>query len=249
VSHLDARRWRQLLAGQLPETEATALRAHLGQGCDLCEQLIAELAAQGEVDALDGVADDALLELGEVQAAPVLDEVGFARVQRSLRRPARARWLGMATAAAAIAALAILFLRSSEPASPLHEKGLTTAQRPAVKLDVLRLEGHTPVPLRRGSSVEQGSAVVFRIVVPQPVCLRLLRTGAASEILVDRPLCLDSGEHALVDGTTALAYRAEVTGPMAFVLEPVDRNGAIDRSIDGATFELEVRAAASVPQR
>lgn len=247
MSHLDAQRWRDLLAGQLPAAEARALRAHLGQGCEQCEQVIAGLADQGAVDALDGAVDAALLDASAQPAATVFDEVGFARLQRALRSNRSRWWLGAGVTAVAAAAAVVLYLQPAAPTSTTREKGspaAAAATRPRLVLEVLRLDGTTPTPLPRNSRIELGTRLVFRLVVDRPACVRLLRTGAASETLIDQPLCLDPGEHALTDGANALAYRAEVIGPMVLQLELVERDGrpqagAID---ERARFALDVQA-------
>ncbi len=237
MSHLDLARWQDLLSGRLAAGETEVLRSHLAQGCERCEQLIAEAAQDGEPDALDGLVDEALIELGPAAAEQGLDELGYARVQRALRGQRARPWIAGLGALAAAAAVALVLL-PTEQASWRFKGGAVAL--PAAQLELLAVVDGQPDALARGASVEPGTSLVFRVRLDQPGCVQLWQRGAGA--LLDAPLCLPVGDHVLARDGQPLGFTAELSGTLEFELRLGAEAGAETRAIDDprSRFTLEV---------
>ncbi|MFO0727254.1 MAG: hypothetical protein U1E65_25975 [Myxococcota bacterium] len=221
MKHLDAPTWTAFLARTLPPDAQAALRAHLEESCETCEDFLAAMHQEAETDGLDGLTDDALLGLAEPAAVP--DDLGFQRVLQAMEakpKPKARPWLWAAPLIAAGLAVALI-----RPPSPEHLKGDGAPLE--LRLEVLRSEGAGKVvPLASGARLRRGEIVVFRVRLSGEACLRLYRgEGAARVALDEAPRCLAAGEHVLSAGGEALGLKAETVGPLVLVLE-ADRPAA-----------------------
>jgi hypothetical protein len=202
--HLSKERWADLLAGRIPVTARPALLEHLEAPCDVCERFLAEAAERGEIDALDGLADEALLAIAAKKDEAV-DDLSFARIDRAIRLRSARRWLRPLVAVAAVALVAFFIQRMPSPESTSREKGVAPGLEGGVKLRVLRSHEGRLLPIDAGSVVSPGDALVFEIELARASCVTLQRAqGAAREKLLDAPLCLAQGKHVVERGGRAL---------------------------------------------
>src|SRR5512146_381852 len=97
MRHLDARSLEGL--ARRDAALVAYYREHLAAPCEQCERFLSEHEGPG---LLDGEVDAILLSLAPRREA-ALDEVGFERVRRALRRGAdRSRWSALAGIAAGL---------------------------------------------------------------------------------------------------------------------------------------------------
>jgi hypothetical protein len=200
--HLDKERWADLLAGRVPPTERPAILAHLESPCEACEQFLAQAAERGEVDALDGLIDEALTSLSQKEQQ-LMDEVAFARFERAMRLRGARRLIRPLIAVAAVLIAAIFVQRTPSPTS--REKGVGPQGEASVRIEALRSREGKVEPLSSRAEVRPGDALVFEIELDRPACVDLTKThGGTSQSLIDRPLCLAAGKHVIEQSGQAL---------------------------------------------
>jgi len=165
-----------------------------------CEICEVRIANLAGVDRLDGLVDDALI--GDLDSAP--DELGFARVRSKLTK-SRA-WI---PAVAMIAALVVAFI-----ILPKREEERLKGPHAGAKLSVLRVE----------------SSLVFRVDLDAPTCLVLFgsENGEPREKLLEAPLCLEAGRHAIARGDDVLGLLVTHAATWVITLED-DRGAVLDR--------------------
>ncbi|MHB8879430.1 MAG: hypothetical protein ACYC8T_37530 [Myxococcaceae bacterium] len=196
MEHLDGKTLSALLARD--EGALSHFRAHLSSPCEACEEfLLTERRLDGAVDAL-------LLGLAAHPGAP-LDEVGYARLKRSMRRGSSAAGLAIAgMAAGVVLALSVGGLAGGPGAAdPAGLKG-----GPRIQLE---LQAALRSADGRLSRIDDGASVPSDGVL----LLRYHATEAgAGELLVQRgagvPVPL--GSFALQSGTHDLGLGGEVQG-------------------------------------
>jgi hypothetical protein len=200
--HLTRERWAEILEGRFSPEERPLLLAHLEDPCEQCEQFLAEASERGEIDALDGLTDDALIGLSGPKE-DALDELAFARIDRAVRIRRGRRLIRPLLALAAVLLVAVLVRRAPESSS--HLKGPPTV-RGAVRLQVLAARGGQIAPLAPDSAVGPEQALLFEVELARPTCIELLRTSSrrGTEQLLERPACLSAGKHVIEQGGHAL---------------------------------------------
>ncbi len=204
--HLTKERWADLLTGRIPAADRPAILQHLESPCDACEQFLAEAAERGEIDALDGLTDDALLGVTKSEP-PAIDDLAFARFDRAIRIRSARRFVRPLIGVAAVVMVAMFVDRmpSPESESPGREKGVAPRIERAVKLEVLRSRNGRLLPIADRSSVSPGDALAFEVEIANAACVTLRRTRSGkTEELLDAPLCLPPGKHVLERAGQAL---------------------------------------------
>ncbi|MDF1562711.1 MAG: hypothetical protein P1V51_06690 [Deltaproteobacteria bacterium] len=211
--HLTPQRWQALLEGTLPEDERAALRAHLETDCELCEERLAEASLAGEVDALDGEADEALL--GVREAGWPADELAGRRIERALRRPPR-RLLWVASSA--VAAAAALFLLVSGPSTGpgagegVRLKGGDERALPRLELALAGEEGALRA-LAGDALVAREGHLLLRFDAPEEGLCGALRVESGGALLLEREaLCPARGSSTLADGEAVVAIALDDPG-------------------------------------
>lgn len=241
TAHLDTRTWNAFLEGRLDDDTRRALAAHLEGGCETCEAFLAEAAARGEVDYLDGPVDDALFAL--VPEAPVRDDLGFERIRRKVQRRRLPRVATGVIGAIAAAAALVLLVRTAGAPVPGTErlKGPVTA--PQTRLEVYRAgtPGTAPVPVAPGDTVAAGSTLVFRVHLDGPGCVQLWRRSARPEALLPTPVCLSAGSHVLERRGTTLGLPVTSPGNLELWLVPEARG------LTPSTVRRHVARGAALP--
>lgn len=162
--HLDARRLRAWLDGDLPADDRAALLAHLETGCEICDALID---------------DDLLARLLAAEEAPPEPPPPL----RVPARPARRAWpWGLAAAAAAALAVGVLLPRGDDT---LTEKG--TGGAPAIRMQVaVETDGVAGPPLADGAVVAKDAVLVFTLDtdVAAPRYLMAMDATGARQVLL-----------------------------------------------------------------
>ena len=256
MNHLSTEALQALESGDGPTRAHFA--QHLAEDCEVCEAFLAEHEGPG---LLDGQVDRLLLSLAPPREA-ALDEVGFARIRRSLRAPPR-RWAAAATALAACVLAVLVTGREQAPAptyaTPPGIKGasgqleleLSVAARGAAgalrRLDAGAEVGADEVLLLRYHASESGTALLY-----------LQREGGAPELLGQFPL--EAGTHDLAGeaGLAGVGLQGEA-GPLRLLLvglptgqalEPEavraalagDGSGTPDLGLQVSRFDVRVRS-------
>ncbi|MCY1079968.1 hypothetical protein [Archangium lansingense] len=220
MRHLDTDALHALSAG---EPEAVAyFREHLAQPCEACMDFLAKTPGPG---LLDGQVDNLLLHLAPArQEEPRLDEVGFARVRRGLRAPARP-WRGVAAALALAAGLAGLVVLTRAPVHPPGgEKGswdgVKGVGRLALESSVVAREPNgTLRRLDSGASASEQDVLVLRYHATEAgeALLFQQRADAAPELLGRFPLHAGTHELEGPQGLVGISLEGE-SGPLSLWL-------------------------------
>jgi hypothetical protein len=246
--HLTEDSYRRLVHGTLTGFEARSLAAHLEVPCEACE---AYLEGRPAADALDGRVDAVLLSLAAHPAVAAGHDLGYARLERALRRPeggfSLRRWLpGVAVAAAlAVAGLAGL-LRSPAPTGPAWDGEKGPASQPVplrLRFLVVTPGLGGPPALERGLSGQEAPAAAslqFEVELGRPAHVLLARVGAGGAPEVFLSTSFGAGRHVVsLDGRPAAYPLAALSGPQRFLalaseapLGPADAARAVGR---GAT--------------
>lgn len=196
MEHLDANSLEALLKRE-PAAMAH-FQAHLANPCAVCEQYLLDEPR------LDGVVDTLLLGLSP-SVSPVLDEVGFARLKRSLR-PARSS-VGLVAAGLAAGLLIAVSVGQLRPGAP--------------DSDPAGLKGRIRIQLDLRAAVRAADGQLTRVdpdqlVAPEGVLLlRYHATEAgAGQLLVQRGNGPTEalGAFSLEPGTHDLSLADEVQG-------------------------------------
>jgi hypothetical protein len=201
MEHLNDQSLRAALAGD--REVVRRLMAHLAEPCAECESWLETQAGflDGEVDAL---------LLGNREAP--LDEVGFARVMRSLKnrptRPFAAAALGMAASVLFVVGL------SWQPAEP-QVKGV-----PTISLELSAVARSADGVLRRvdpGSAMSDGDVLLLRYHATESARALLLQQTSDGEPEPLGAFELLPGTHDLErGGTLAGVSLAGLSGPVTF---------------------------------
>lgn len=259
MRHLDTEALRALSTG---EPEAVAyFREHLAHPCEACIDFLAKTPGPG---LLDGQVDALLLHLAPAQQEePRLDEVGFARVRRGLRGPARP-WSKVAATLAVAAGLAgLVVLTRAQVQPPGGEKGAWDGVKGvgnlALETSVVAREpdGH----LRRmdpGASASDQDVLVLRYHATEAgeALLFQQRADAEPELLGRFPLSAGTHELEGPQGLVGISLEGE-SGPLTLwlvgfpseqmpppeeVREALTRGDMGERSVLAITrFDLHVR--------
>lgn len=249
MEHLDERSLAALLENPAANS---ALQAHLKTGCETCEAFL----AQREVDGLEGHVDALLLRAGPQAESPVLDEVGWQRLKRSLAvaPPRRSRaplyaGLGLALAAGLAAVVALAPKTTSGP-DEVGVKGPGQAQQLELSAAVRQGDG-TITRIDDGASVSQSGTLVFRYHAsgPGPASVWIQRGSHPAEKLgmVD----LSAGTHELSARGTLLGVSLEGESGRVTVLvvaggsesqaaEPTRALGRVDSTNASAVGRISV---------
>lgn len=225
MSHIDRPTWLAFLGERLSPSERARVSAHLLEPCETCEEFLATMHERAELDALDGVVDEALLGAATTARTEAADELGFAKVLSELsgakkRRRART-WLPLAAAGLAAA----LLLRP--PPEHLKGEGSTPAR---LRLELLRAdpgaEEHI-TPLGAKGHAKVGDVLVFRVRLAEPGCLRLYAVAAENTRPIDdAPTCLPAGEHVLSSKGVVLGWPVKERGRLRLRAEAQLEDGA-----------------------
>ena len=231
MKHLQADIWQQLCAGQLDTEQARYWANHLESGCETCESLIAAFAQQGETDPLDGFVDEALLsnELAKNQPKPQLDQLGFARLQKTLQKRRWSRRLaGLGSLAALVAGLVIFWpglFHQQKSVQTWHNKGINTVL--SGELQILQVKEQNLKLITDNNPVVVGDSLVFHFSLQQDACVQLvMQRDAKDQALLDNFKCLNAGQHSLESQGQVLAYQLEKAGQISFYLQLKDAQGA-----------------------
>jgi hypothetical protein len=164
MTHLDDTSFAALQAD--PSAHAELLE-HLAAGCEVCDDFLARHS-----DAFDGPVDAQLLSLAPTSPAP-LDEVGWARLRRTLRAKPPRRWLTVAALAAGLVVAVGVGawrtgvaeddaqgLKGAAPHLELQAAVRTEGGRLERLVDASRVSSHATLVFRAQSSLD-GVARVF----------------------------------------------------------------------------------------
>jgi hypothetical protein len=153
TAHLTQARFSEMV--QHPEAHAELL-AHVAEGCEACDAFLA-----AHSDAFDGPVDALLLSLAPRPAQR--DDVAWARLRRTLKRPSSSRrWPLVAAVAAALAVAVGVGLWQSPPADDAGV-GVKGVGAPRLELQAaVRGEGGRFEALAAGQRVPPGGVLVFR---------------------------------------------------------------------------------------
>jgi hypothetical protein len=216
MRHLDAEALRTLTASE-PESVAY-FREHLAHPCEQCMEFLARTPGPG---LLDGQVDVLLLNLAPARREePPLDEVGYARVRRSLRAPSPG-WRKVAVGVALAAGLAgLVVLTQDRVPLPGREtaawNGVKGVGQLALELSVVAREPSGQ--LRRmdpGATASEEEVLVLRYHATEAggALLFQQREGTVPELLGQFPL--QAGTHELegAQGLVGLSLEGE-SGPL-----------------------------------
>lgn len=235
MKHLQAETWRKLCAGLLDAEQARYWAEHLQAGCETCELHIADFAQQGETDPLDGYVDEALFsdELAGPQSQSELDQLGFARLQKTLRHRRWSRRLaGLGAVAAVIAGLSLFWpglFSATNPVKTWHTKGVDSSL--SCDLQLVQVEGNKLSTIRDNSHLVVGDKLAFHFILQQDACVQLaLQRASEHQALLDNFKCFKAGSHSLQNQGQALAYQLEQAGKISFYLKLKDAHGRTGES-------------------
>ena len=232
ATHINQALWQSLLAGTLPEDERKQIVAHLDSDCETCDGIIAQF---DQADALDGLVDDVLLDLGP-PSADSFNELGFLRVKQKLkpRRISQKTWAGLASVMAA--GLAAFFLMpTAQNQNPYnHLKGPETDA--ALRLEVLQSQAAQGiVPLVQDQSIQVGNTIVFRLRLNQTGCVQLFED---KEALFSKPKCFESGTHVIEENGQVLGLTLDRADIITYSAHWVDAQGKTQGAQDSVRLRV-----------
>ncbi len=180
--HLTHGSYRQLLNRTLPPPAARVLQDHLRSDCDACEGF---LTSRDRADALDGVVDEALAQVGRVPAAAAGNDLEFARIMATVRR-------GPVAVRARPAPLpAPTVLRPSREGAPRRRLAVPLAAAAALLLaglaGLLATRSPTAAPPAGWDGLKGGAAQAvplrlrFLVLVPAPGAAPVLEKGVSGQ--------------------------------------------------------------------
>ncbi|HET9551973.1 MAG TPA: zf-HC2 domain-containing protein [Anaeromyxobacteraceae bacterium] len=246
--HLNEATYRALLDGTLPPGEARALAEHLEGDCEACERFLSERV---EGDRLDGAVDSALVALAP-PGAGAGNDLEYARIERTLRRPPPRRRLlpGLAVAATvAIAGLAGLLLARAPADRGAAWDGTKGTASHAIPLRlrflVLTPGAGGPPGIEKGLSgqeVPAAASLQFQIELGRAAEVILLRADGAGNHEVFFRAHLPAGRTEVAVGGQPAAYPlATLAGSQRFLAL------ASESPIDPADVARAARGAAARP--
>jgi len=216
-------RLRQELRGALPESERRLVRAHLAQPCEACLDLLASTDGDALIAALAGPEAELSREESErmFEAAAPRASVDAARPMRASRTAAqkgrviplrRRAWLGIGSAVAVAASIALVVVRSE----PRGLKGNGSLSPP----ELILLAGvATPTPhvvraLGAADRLDPNELVLLRARLDEPAQLYLFSVDGAGKGELLFAAAEPAGERELSEHGEAVALDPRALGDL-----------------------------------